>query len=168
MVNDGAMRASDSDREGVVEVLRAAYTEGRLSLDEFDDRTAAAYSAKTWGDLRSLTSDLPAGADLGAAAPAGEPAAPKVQESMPVVSPSARRTMAMPFLPIAFFGLILVMTLHASVVLVPAIIMLLVWGLARRGRGPSRGPQGGFPREPGGSIPPRPGGIPPRTGGGPA
>ena len=49
MTTDGTMRASDHDRESAVEVLRDAYTAGRLNLDEFDERTTAAYAAKTWG-----------------------------------------------------------------------------------------------------------------------
>jgi hypothetical protein len=58
-MTDGSIRASDNDREGVVAALREAFTEGRLTLDEFDERTSAAYAAKTWGDLRALTDDLP-------------------------------------------------------------------------------------------------------------
>jgi hypothetical protein len=57
---DTAIRASDRDREGAVQVLRDAHAEGRLDLDEFTERTGAAYSAKTWGELAGLTADLPA------------------------------------------------------------------------------------------------------------
>jgi Domain of unknown function (DUF1707) len=75
MTPDRAIRASDQDREHVVEVLRTQYAAGRLTLDEFDERMAAAYEGKTWGDLLDLTTDLPAdvrlGADLDAARPAG-------------------------------------------------------------------------------------------------
>ena len=59
MTTDYSMRASDQDREQVVEILRGQYTEGRLTLEEFDERTSAAYAGKTWGDLLSLTRDLP-------------------------------------------------------------------------------------------------------------
>jgi hypothetical protein len=58
-VTNRAIRASDMDRESVVTILRDAYTEGRLTLDEFDERTSAAYAARTWGDLLDLTADLP-------------------------------------------------------------------------------------------------------------
>ncbi len=61
MTSDQAMRASDRDRERAAEVLRDAYAVGRLDLEEFHDRAGAAYSAKTWGQLRGLTADLPAG-----------------------------------------------------------------------------------------------------------
>ena len=59
MTTDHSMRASDQDREQVVEILRGQYTEGRLTLEEFDERTSAAYTGKTWGDLLNLTRDLP-------------------------------------------------------------------------------------------------------------
>ena len=59
MTTDHQMRASDQDREQTVEILRGQYTEGRLTLEEFDERTSAAYAGKTWGDLLNLTRDLP-------------------------------------------------------------------------------------------------------------
>jgi hypothetical protein len=55
-----AIRASNADREAVVKRLADAYAEGRLELSEMDERTAAAYAAKTMGDLTPLTADLPA------------------------------------------------------------------------------------------------------------
>jgi hypothetical protein len=65
MTSDQAMRASDRDRERAAEVLRDAYAAGRLDLEEFHDRAGAAYAAKTWGDLRDLTADLPTWQILG-------------------------------------------------------------------------------------------------------
>lgn len=59
MTTNRAIRASDLDREHVVEILRRQYSEGRLTSDEFTDRTTAAYAARTWGDLLDLTADLP-------------------------------------------------------------------------------------------------------------
>jgi hypothetical protein len=64
-MTDRPIRASDQERESVVGVLRDAFTDGRLTFDEFEERTAAAYAAKTWTDLRELTSDLPAQPLLG-------------------------------------------------------------------------------------------------------
>ena len=58
-MTDRPIRASDQERESVVSVLRDAFTDGRLTYDEFEERTAAAYAAKTWTELRELTSDLP-------------------------------------------------------------------------------------------------------------
>jgi hypothetical protein len=64
-MTDRPIRASDQERENVVDVLRDAFTDGRLTLDEFEERTAAAYASKTWTDLGELTSDLPAQPLLG-------------------------------------------------------------------------------------------------------
>jgi hypothetical protein len=56
---DPQMRASDADRERLVEQLREHHAAGRLTLEEFDDRMAKAYSSRTYGELRTLTRDLP-------------------------------------------------------------------------------------------------------------
>jgi hypothetical protein len=53
------MRASDADRERVAEVLRTAASEGRLQLDELDERLAAVYAARTYAELEPVTHDLP-------------------------------------------------------------------------------------------------------------
>jgi hypothetical protein len=53
------LRASDHDRERVAEVLRAAVAEGRLDLDEMDQRLGALYAARTYADLELLVRDLP-------------------------------------------------------------------------------------------------------------
>lgn len=53
------MRASDADREQVVERLRAAAAEGRLDADELGTRLDAAFAATTDGELEPLTGDLP-------------------------------------------------------------------------------------------------------------
>lgn len=52
------MRASDADREAVVEQLREAAAEGRIDLDELGTRLEQALSAKTRGELVPLTDDL--------------------------------------------------------------------------------------------------------------
>jgi hypothetical protein len=55
------LRASDADRERVVERLREAVAEGRLDMDEFEERMDAAYKSRTYADLSPLTRDLPGG-----------------------------------------------------------------------------------------------------------
>jgi hypothetical protein len=57
-----AMRAASADRERAVDVLKAGFTEGRLTQDEYNERMGRAYAAKTYGELAALTADLPAGA----------------------------------------------------------------------------------------------------------
>jgi Domain of unknown function (DUF1707) len=78
MAGDGMMRASDADRDAVVAVLRDAYAAGRLTLEEFGQRTSAAYAGRTWGELRELVADLPEqpllGADLPTSPTANSPA----------------------------------------------------------------------------------------------
>ncbi|MBW8803917.1 MAG: DUF1707 domain-containing protein [Catenulisporales bacterium] len=56
---DPEMRAGDADRERLVEQLREHHAAGRLTLDEFEERMGQAYAAKTYGELRTLTRDLP-------------------------------------------------------------------------------------------------------------
>jgi hypothetical protein len=56
----GKMRAADADRDHVVEILNTAYSEGRLSKDEYDARLENALSACTYADLDQLVTDLPA------------------------------------------------------------------------------------------------------------
>jgi hypothetical protein len=57
--DSGELRAADSDRERVVEDLREHTAEGRLTMDEFEERMQAAYAARTFNDLAKLTKDLP-------------------------------------------------------------------------------------------------------------
>lgn len=64
------MRAADRDRERVVAALREQTAEGRLTLEEFDQRMSAAYQAKTWGELGELTTDLPVDVRFGESRPA--------------------------------------------------------------------------------------------------
>ena len=53
------LRISDADRHRVAEVLREAAGEGRLDLDELDERLEAAYAAKVYADLVPILADLP-------------------------------------------------------------------------------------------------------------
>ncbi len=55
------LRASDEDRDRVVDVLRVAAGAGRLSAAELDERLDAALTARTIGELAALTTDLPEG-----------------------------------------------------------------------------------------------------------
>jgi Domain of unknown function (DUF1707)/Cell wall-active antibiotics response 4TMS YvqF len=53
------IRASDSDRDRVLDLLRDASAEGRLTPEEYEERVSAALTARTHGELLPLTSDLP-------------------------------------------------------------------------------------------------------------
>ncbi len=87
MATDDPIRASDADRDVVVDVLREAYTEGRLTADEFDERMSAAYVSKTWGQLRELTVDLPVQPVLGADVPGRQLPAPVAPAPPPAYPP---------------------------------------------------------------------------------
>jgi hypothetical protein len=53
------LRISDDDREAAVRALGEQYAEGRLTKDEFDERSDAAWTARTRSDLGPLFEDLP-------------------------------------------------------------------------------------------------------------
>jgi hypothetical protein len=54
-------RMSDVDREMVAERLRRAVGEGRLTLDEFEQRVAGVLAARTFGEVEPFVADLPGG-----------------------------------------------------------------------------------------------------------
>jgi Domain of unknown function (DUF1707) len=71
----GRLRASHADREQVIDVLKAAFVQDRLTKDEFDDRVGQALASRTYADLTALTADLPAEPDpVAAAVPPRHPA----------------------------------------------------------------------------------------------
>jgi len=67
------LRASHEDRDAVIETLRVAAGDGRLTAEELDDRLEKAFTAKTYGELAVLTSDLPVSAEAGVIVPAIAP-----------------------------------------------------------------------------------------------
>jgi Domain of unknown function (DUF1707) len=69
-----ALRASDTDRDRVIENLRAAVADGRLDPAEFDERLDAALAARTLDALTPLTTDLAAPNDRATLARPAEPA----------------------------------------------------------------------------------------------
>src|SRR5262249_3126011 len=73
----GRLRASRADRERVIELLKVAFVQGRLTQDELDTRVGEAFASRTYADLADLTGDIPAGPAV--AEPAGEPAGTPVR-----------------------------------------------------------------------------------------
>ena len=65
------LRAGHADREHAIEVLKAAFVQGRLTRDELDARVGQAFASRTYAELATLTADLPA---MPAAAQPPEPA----------------------------------------------------------------------------------------------
>ncbi len=56
---DSNLRAGDADREAIAEHLRKSHAEGRLDVEEFQERLDGCYQAKTVGELKGLVDDLP-------------------------------------------------------------------------------------------------------------
>jgi hypothetical protein len=77
------MRASDAERQVVVERLRAALDDGRLKMDEYVERMGRAYEAVTHGDLVPLCRDLPDTTTPAPAPPAPAPAPAPVPAPAP-------------------------------------------------------------------------------------
>ena len=77
-----ALRASDADRDRVIDTLRAAVTDGRLDPAEYDERVETALSARTFEALAPLTADLGSGPGTAVAVPpaaaAAKPAAKRL------------------------------------------------------------------------------------------
>ena len=74
----GHLRAADADRERVIDLLKAAFVQGRLAKDELDARAGQALTARTYAELAALTDDIPAGPPI-----AGPPARPHNQPKQP-------------------------------------------------------------------------------------
>jgi hypothetical protein len=130
MTSADAMRASDGDREKVVHALQEQVGEGRLTLEEFEQRSAEAYTGKTVGELRALTHDLP----VDPLAPPPTAQSPWAQPfPMPGIPPWAQRTFPIPQQsqlpqrrtphPLAIAGLVLV-----SLFLIQAVVGAVVFG----------------------------------------
>ena len=79
----GTLRASHADRDLVVEQLRVAAGDGRLSPEELDERLELALTARTYAELAALVADLPA------AGAAVSPAPLSPTSLSPMVAPSA-------------------------------------------------------------------------------
>jgi Domain of unknown function (DUF1707) len=56
---DPNLRAADSDRQAVAAALGRHFSDGRLTVEEYDERLAKAYAARTYGELEGLFADLP-------------------------------------------------------------------------------------------------------------
>jgi hypothetical protein len=61
MASRGHLRASHTDREQVIDTLKAAFVQGRLTKDEFDARIGQAFASRIYVELDAITADIPAG-----------------------------------------------------------------------------------------------------------
>jgi hypothetical protein len=125
MSTDEAIRASDADREHAIGMLRDGYATGRLTLAEFDERTTAALTSRTWGELRRLTGDLPAPGQRVLPPPAPRQALGGT-ERLPAAALADRGPGLTPILLIAVYWLTLTFTAHAAGLLIPVVFLLLM------------------------------------------
>jgi hypothetical protein len=105
------LRAGDADREAVIEFLRAHVADGRLSMEEFEDRVALVWMARTFGDLDRITDDLPA--------PAAASSPPRPRAGPPVRHRSSPEVESMGKV-VGTFGVI-------------SVFLILIWLLAGAG-----------------------------------
>jgi hypothetical protein len=90
-VGRGELRASHTDRDAVVELLRDAAGDGRLTAEELDERLELALTARTYSELAALTADLPAAPGAGPLAAPGAPPEPRELIRLKVTSGNAHR-----------------------------------------------------------------------------
>jgi hypothetical protein len=107
-----SLRISDADRDSAVELLSEQYALGRLSKDEFDERSDAVWSARTQGDLAPIFADLPVRAS---ARPGRTPA------RLPVGAPHRPRWWPLPLAPVVIALVVLTVVTH-----VPFVLLLVV------------------------------------------
>jgi uncharacterized protein DUF1707 len=129
------LRASHADREQAIDVVKAAFVQGRLAKDEFDQRIGRVFASRTYADLAALTADIPAGVIRAQAS--REPAHPPARMSMDrkVLRSWASATVVLPGMVVAasamesgqpaVFGLIVALVFACLVALpVSGLVML--------------------------------------------
>jgi hypothetical protein len=82
----GRFRASDADREQVIDTLKVAFVQGRLTRDELDVRAGQTFASRTYAELAAITADIPGGPPA-ATEPAGTPAATEAAERLAAREP---------------------------------------------------------------------------------
>jgi hypothetical protein len=134
----GSMRASHADRERAIDVLKAAFAEGRLDAGELAERTALVQAARTYGELALLVADLPVG-PLGTLMPGPPPPVPMVPMTYPAVPPARQVPAQPPTSGLAVWSMIF----GAAAVIVPLLAVPAVafgfGALAQIRRGQRRG-----------------------------
>ena len=150
----GQLRTSRADREQAIDVLKAAFVQGRLTKDELDQRVGHVLASRTYADLGALTADLPG------LVPSDQPPARHAREpgralsfktaarvgavgASPAVASAAVVMMQSSGVP-AVAGVLLVgLTGLLAAGLLTALLMLLSWTLRRSQAGPAQGPPSG-------------------------
>jgi DUF1707 SHOCT-like domain len=107
----GRLLASGADREQVIELLKVAFIQDRLTQDELDTRVGLALASRTYADLADLTADIPAGSAFSgpAAGPGsalGEPAAAPASTPARMLAIAACRSVMCMLLAFAVVGVV--------------------------------------------------------------
>lgn len=121
------VRASDVDRQLIVEVLQEQTAAGRLSLDEFSERAAGAYSATTRLELDDLVADLPAAP---VRVPGGGSDAAVAEPVVPILAGEAAAIWIVVAPPVCLLTVLIVIGLLAgspATLLVTALVGFAVW-----------------------------------------
>lgn len=110
---DRDLRAADADREAMAERLRRSHAEGRLDVDEFQERLDQCYKARTIGELAQLAADLPS------------------PERAPEQRTSLRRAPLVPLIPILITLLLISAVGHhhgfGAWILIPLFLLARYW-----------------------------------------
>ena len=114
------LRIGDAEREAAVAALGEHYAAGRLTKEEYDERSSQAWTARTGSELWPLFADLPR---TDARSAAGEPP-PRENRR-----PSGRPWWVVPFVPVLVFLVVLTVVTHLPIILL-AVVVWLLW--ARR------------------------------------
>jgi hypothetical protein len=153
----GRLRTSHADREQMIDLLKAAFVQGRLTKDEFDLRVGQVFASRTYADLDALTADIP---DIPDRVISAQPSAEHAHEPGRVLSfktaasvgaVGAGPSMASAAVVLvqssgvpAVAGVLLVGLTGLFVAgLLAALLMLLSWVVRRSQRGAAQGPPSG-------------------------
>jgi hypothetical protein len=121
---NGRIRTSDQEREKIAEILRAAMAEGRLTLEEGEERLAAVYAAKYRDELAPLTADLPGN---------GRPALAETPEARTATRRAVRRHFGgVAVVAAVLVGLFLLSGAHFFWPIFPLMFLLFAVGGRRR------------------------------------
>jgi hypothetical protein len=129
MAKRALLRAADADREYVAERLRKATAEGRLLAEELEERLEATFSARTYGELESVISDLPR-----------EPVKRARRSSLPIPWPAAVFALVV-LMPVVVAVMVAALVLVASMFamwVVMAAVVAAIFGRHRVPYGPHR------------------------------
>jgi hypothetical protein len=125
MARRGSFRASDEDRERIIERLHKAATEGRIAAEELEHRVSSALKARTYDELDSTVADLPTPRSRGRLEPGHR-------------SPGRRVVSTVSANPVLLLFAIPVLAVSAAMLLavtmIWAVLMVVVFALGGRSR----------------------------------